>query len=363
MKFRKTLFGFLSLLVLVAANLRAEERPIQLHPKCELLPTRLLGPFVTLGDGSILAVDTAHVHVSSTGTQDWEARPLFNVAAGFAANFERAVLRTSDGVVVIAFTNAKETILKWDQDKGGPLPGNRKPVYVVRSRDDGRTWEEPRLVQDGYCGALRNMIQMRSGRIVLGCQRAVADPGRHVTLTWLSDDEGRTWRASTLIDLGKDGGFGDHGGGIEATLVELKNGRLWMLMRAPRGVFMEAFSEDGGQTWQDVRPSKIEASPAPGLLWRLESGRIALFWNRWLDRKRGLGRREQLSLAFSQDEGVTWTPPVIVAKDPTEPGDTGPEHRLSYPYAYERQPGEIWVTTGQGDLRMKLREADFVPPR
>lgn len=336
------------------------ERRILLHPQCETLPTDLLGPFVKLGDGSVLAVDDAQVHVSRDDGKTWKSWPLFQNPAKFKATFERAALRTQRGVLVYAFTNEMETVFHWDQKTKEPLPRNRKPLYVVRSFDDGRTWENPRLVQEGYCGALRKIIQLRSGRIILGTQEAASHPGRHVTFTWASDDDGATWWKSNIIDLGKSGGYGDHGGGIEATLVQLNDGRLWMLMRNRAPHFREAFSHDAGLTWTDVRDSQIEASPAPGFLLRLESGRLALFWNRWVDREKKRGRREQLSFALSHDDGKSWTAPVIVAQDPTERGDTGPEHRVSYPYVFEHKPGELWVTTGQGKLRMKLHEADFV---
>ena len=360
-----TVFIGVALMTLVGgvASLRAAaapERPIILHPKCEPLPFDFLGPFVKLGDGSVLAMDDAQVHMSHDDGKTWTARPLFKDAAKVTAREERAVLRTRSGVVVIAFSNDKEFVMKWDRTNNNPLPGHHNPVHVVRSLDDGKTWEKPRLAQAGYCGALRGMIQLRSGRIILGCQLAVTDPGRHVTFTLASDDDGVTWKQSNIIDLGKSGGYGDHGGGIEATIAQLKDGRVWMLMRNPQPFFREAFSTDEGLTWTDVRNSKIEASPAPGLLVRLQSDRLALFWNRWIDRERKLGRREQLSFALSDDDGRTWTPPVIIAKDPTAPGDTGPEHRLSYPYVYEHKPGELWVTTMQGKLRMKLRETDFV---
>ena len=74
-------------------------------------------------------------------------------------------MRTKSGVVVYAFSNAKETVFKWDQKNNQPLPEHHNPIYVVRSLDDGQTWEEPRLVQAGYCGALRNLIEPRSGRM------------------------------------------------------------------------------------------------------------------------------------------------------------------------------------------------------
>jgi len=336
-------------------------KTILLHPNCRPLATTLLGPFVKLGDGSVLAVDADRVMVSSDDGQSWEARPLFDDRGKFQCRGERAALRTRDGTLIVAFLNVKEMVFRWDQQRGGPQPGCRLPVYVVRSTDDGRTWHEPQLIQDGYCGALRTMIQLRSGRVVLGSQVAVADPGRHVCFTCVSDDEGRTWKQSNVIDLGKYGGYGDHGGGIEPTLAELRDGRLWMLIRTYRGCFTEAFSEDGGLTWKDVAPGGIEASGSPGQLRRLHGGRLVLFWNRFIDPAQRSGRREQLSMAFSEDDGKTWTEPVVVAYDPMKPGDEEPQHRLSYPYVYEHVPGELWTTTMQGPLRIKLLEDDFLP--
>lgn len=339
------------------------DKPILLDPRCEQLPTDLLGPFVKLGDGSVLAVDDTQVRVSKDEGKTWIARSLFQPAGKFQCRGERALLRTREGTLILAFLNVREMVFKWDQSKGGPQSECRLPVYITRSLDNGNTWEEPRQIQDGYCGALRNMIQLRSGHVVLASQVAVGNPGRHVSMTYVSDDEGSTWKRSNLIDLGEYGRYGDHGGGIEATLVELKDGRLWMLLRTYRGCFTEAFSEDQGLTWKDIRPSAIEASGSPGLLWRLQDGRLSLFWNRYIDKEKRTGRREQLSMAFSEDEGRTWTEPVAIAYDPMKPGDKEPQHRLSYPYVYEHIPGELWVTTMQGPLRIKLREDDFFPRR
>ncbi|NUQ62564.1 MAG: exo-alpha-sialidase [Pirellulales bacterium] len=338
-------------------------KKLLLDPRCRPLSTSLLGPFVTLGDGSVLAVDDERTMLSEDGGNTWSPRPLFRQPDKFRCRGERALLRTRDGALILAFLNSPEQVLRWDQAQGGPLPECRLPVYIVRSPDDGRTWEEPQKIQDGYCGALRTMIQLRSGRIVLGSQVAVANPGRHVSFTCVSDDEGKTWKKSNVIDLGDYGGYGDHGGGIEPTLAQLKDGRLWMLIRTYRGCFTEAFSTDEGLTWTDIRPSKIEASGSPGQLRRLQSGRLALFWNRYIDPQKKTGRREQLSIAFSEDDGATWSEPAVVAYDPMQPGDTEPQHRLSYPYVCERVPGELWVSTMQGPARIKLYEDDFFPRR
>ena len=337
------------------------DKTILIHPQCEALPMSLMGPFVKLGDGSILAADADRVLVSRDQGKTWAGQPLFAQPEKYECRGERALLQTGDGTLILAFMNEKERVFRWDQNQGGPLPECRLPVYVTRSTDDGKTWEEPQLLQDAYCGALRTIIQLRSGRVVLGCQMAVADPGRHVCFTYASDDEGKTWKQSNVIDLGKYGGYGDHGGGIEPTLAQLHDGRLWMLIRTYRGCFTEAVSDDEGLTWKDIRPSKIEASGAPGQLLRLHSGRLVLFWNRFVDKAKRTGRREQLSMAFSEDDGLTWTDPVVVAYDPMQPGDKEPQHRLSYPHVYEHVPGELWVTTMQGPLRIRLLEDDFLP--
>lgn len=339
------------------------KKTLLLHPKCEPLPAAHLGPFAKRGDNAVLAVDDSGVLVSKDDGRTWTPRPLFTDTNRFQCRGERALLRTREGTMILAFLNVKEMVLRWDQAKGGPQPGMRIPVYVTRSNDDGETWEQPQKVQDGWCGALRTMIQLRSGRVVLGCQVAVANPGRHVSFSYASDDEGRTWKKSNIIDLGKYGGYGDHGGGIEPTLSQLHDGRLWMLIRTYRGCFTEAWSSDEGLTWTDIKPGKIEASGSPGQLLRLQSGRLVLFWNRYIDKEKKTGRREQLSMAFTEDDGKTWTAPVVVAYDPMQPGDKEPDHRLSYPYVYEHVPGELWVTTFQGPLRIKLREDDFLPRR
>ena len=91
-------------------------------------------------------------------------------------------------------------------------------------------------------------------------------------------------------------------------MVELRDGRLWMLIRTYRGCFTEAWSDDEGRTWKDVAPGKIGASGSPGQLRRLHSGRLVLFWNRFIDPAKRTGRREQLSMAFSEDDGPELPP-------------------------------------------------------
>lgn len=336
---------------------------ILVDPRCSRLPTDLLGPFVKRGDGAVLAAGPQHASISRDNGRTWETRSLFRQPDRFESRGEGAMFRTRDGTVLFAFLNKKEQKIHWDQKNGGPQPDCQLPVYVIRSLDDGETWQEPQQLQTGWSGAIRQMIQLRSGNIVLISQQAVRDPGRHVSFAYVSHDEGKTWQKGEVIDLGEYGGYGDHGGGIEGTVAELRDGRLWLLLRTYRGVFTEAFSKDGGLTWHDIRPSKIAASGSPGLLSRIHDGRLVLLWNRYIDPVKKMGRREQLSMAFSEDDGKTWGEPAVIGYDPMVPGDKEPQHRLSYAYLYEHEPGQFWITTMQGPLRIALRERDFLPPR
>src|SRR3989339_1200530 len=74
-------------------------KTILLHPKCRPLAGPLLGPFVTLGDGSVLAVDESRALVSKDDGKTWSPRPLFARPQKYQARGERALLATRDGTL------------------------------------------------------------------------------------------------------------------------------------------------------------------------------------------------------------------------------------------------------------------------
>ncbi len=317
------------------------------HEKCEKLPHTLQGPFVTLADGSILSVNKTEAIRSTDGGKTWKGTPLFKDPAKFETRPERALIRTKDGTLVFAFLNQKEYHAgKWDNWNPKALREYFLPTYVMRSTDEGKTWDEPQKIQDGWCGAIRSLIQMQNGRLVLVGQDIQVHPGRHITWTHVSDDDGKTWKHGNKIDIG---GIGDHGGTMEATVVELKDGRVMMLIRTVLGRFWEAYSDDG-QFWRTIHPSRLSAVSAPAQLARLKSGRIVAVWN---DLPRAIqSRRAELSIAYSEDEGKTWSAPVIIASNP--------KMRIAYPYIYEHKPGEMWISTTFQPIAFSLKESDLL---
>jgi len=261
------------------------------------------------------------------------------------------MVRTRKGTIAIVYLDMATYKWQWDDAKRAPKGPDscRLELWAIRSPDEGKTWIDRQRLLDGYNADFTGFLQTRSGRLVATIEHLVDDPPHWVVCSFFSDDEGKTWKRSNWIDLG---GHGHHDGATEPTLAELSDGRLLMLIRTSLDRFWEAFSDDDGRYWRVIRPSGIDASSAPGFLLRLRSGRLALAWNR-LNPEGGTCKRtaaptpasevptswhrEELSLAFSADDGKTWTRPVVIAR---EKGG-----QVAYPYLFERRPGVLWVFT------------------
>lgn len=259
-----------------AADLKTASAGVELDTRLSDLPGLKMGPFVRLGDGRLLTVEDTTCQISNDQGQTWQGSRMFDDPAKFKISQERALIRTRKGTVIAAFMNNVEEHWTWDR-KLGDAPGAVLPTYVMRSLDEGKTWQPPQKLHDDWTGAIRDTLETKSGRIIFTSMKLRHNPGRHSVITYASDDEGQSWRASNIIDLG---GAGDHDGTIEATIIELKDGRILMLMRTSWMRFWRAESVDGGLTWHPLGPSDVPASSSPGMLHRLDSGRIALVWNR-----------------------------------------------------------------------------------
>jgi len=343
-------------------------------PECATWMKSLpLGPFVRLGDGGILGIDRTNAIVSYDEGKSWVSRPLFTGVQPMDVRPERAMLRTASGTIVLVFLNDAVTKWSWDKQTSLPGPGTHLPVCTIRSVDDGKTWIDLQTIYDGYSGDIHSIIQTRDGHIIAPVQELMYEEGRHALRPQWSVDDGKTWKRGNLLDIG---GRGHHDGLIEGTLEELSDGRVWMLCRTNLGRFWSGYSVDYGEYWRVLQPSDIIASSSPGTLKRLQSGKLLLVWNRpirddgsplsddvfqggdnqWSE-VRANNFRAELSAALSGDEGKTWSKPVVIARRLDAPGAS-----LAYTYVFEHKPGELWITTMQGDVRIALSEASLLSP-
>lgn len=336
-----------------------------LEPRCKPLPFASATQLIQLQDGRLLTIAGTATKTSEDDGRTWSAlQKIYDGPAPGIPNPDYSVLlKTRENVLVLVYMDASTEKFVWDSAKREATSDSTLPVWSIRSVDEGKTWTDRQKLLDGYCGALINIIQTSTGSIVAPAM-CMVDRNRHAVVSCVSKDDGKTWQKGNTIDLG---GCGDHDGAMEPTVAELSNGRLLMLIRTNLDRFWEAYSDDGGRYWREIRPSKIDASSSPGCLLRLASGRLALVWNRLYvegndstarrggnNQSEGMASwdREELSLAFSEDDAKTWSKPVVVARQPGA--------WLSYPFAIERRPGELWIVTRfTTKTCFSLRESDF----
>ena len=292
----------------------------------------VLGPaLVKLGDGAVMSVFSTptsyagkpgQCYIAGRTTRDggktWEPlRELTRLPAGRSSH--PTVQRMRDGSIHLFFLG----FIKSGFKDGNPIPECRSDLWTSRSTDDGKSWSDPQMIYQGYTGSTNGAAETRNGNIVVPFSHYVSNPGRLVSMAVVSSDGGKTWKPGTELDIG---GAGDHDGALEPCVVELKDGRVWMLIRTTKGRFWESFSTDGGLVWSPPQATSIESAMAPGHLARLADGKLALAWNR------PHGQRSELHLALSTDEGKTWSPSLVVARG-----------YATYPFILEPNPGDLWV--------------------
>jgi len=326
------------------------------HPLCRPLAIGCDGPFVELKDGSLMTVDNGGVQVSKDNGKTWsEKRPVHEGVDGLRGGRAPAtayIVRTTSGALVMVYLDATTYKFIWNTETNQPRDGCRLEVWAVRSLDGGKTWIDRQRILKGYNPNFFGFIQIDNGRLVACVPHLVRDPGRYVACSLTSDDDGETWKRSNLIDLG---GHGHHSGAMEPTVAQLSDGRLLMMIRTHWGRFWEAYSEDGGLSWRTIQPSSLESSSAPGYLLMLDSGRLAIVSN-------GKEGRRELLLRFSEDDAKTWSDEVVIVRQ-----NIG---EISYPYFWQRRPGELWITVGRASktgglrtpwpVRLQVNEDEFL---
>ena len=158
----------------------------------------------------------------------------------------------------------------------------------------------------------------------------------------ISTDEGKTW---TLHGAVKSKPWA-----LENMITELKNGRLWMLIRTNSGVLWQSHSTDKGRTWSDGNPSSIKSPGSRFYIRRLSSGNLLL-----INHHKFTGR-SHLTAQLSTDDGATWNDGLLL----DERGS------VSYPDGVQDKHGLIWITydrdrNGAGEILLaKFREEDVV---
>jgi len=221
---------------------------------------------------------------------------------------------------------------------------SRCDLWHAMSPDLGKTWSPVQRIdfQHTYTGATNSVIQLKSGRILVPLEFfSSRTTGKFITTCVYSDDGGRTWRKSRS-DIVVDSGHRDiESGACEPVAVELKDGRIWMLIRTQTGYEYESFSSDGGETWSEPVQSRFISTNSPVQLLRLHDGRIVIVWNNCTfgNLKDFRGDRAVLNAAISADDGKTWQGYREVAR-------LNVSGVVCYPFMCETPDGKVLLRAG-----------------
>lgn len=154
------------------------------------------------------------------------------------------------------------------------------------------------------------------------------DPLRGVNL-FVSTDAGETWNRRGRVAMPNPSWH-------EPMVVELRDGRLWMLARTQKGI-VQTFSDDRGRTWAEpVYPAGIKQPAARFHFRRLASGRILLVkhGDRIDAHPAENHGRVMLSAWLTEDEGTTWQGGLVL------------DNRVgvSYPDGFQGPDGRIYIS-------------------
>lgn len=204
-------------------------------------------------------------------------------------------------------------------------------VYVFRSTSPDGPWT-CKKISDNLTHLQRLPLPLKKWKRWINVGQRRLEDNRLHPIVLLSDDDGENWRESVLPVPPVFEPAYPHKGvrwqdpGVEPAFAETPSGKIIMLLRTSKDVHYECFSEDGGETWSEMKPSIFYAVATMPGIYSLSDGRMLAIWNNTCPLPE-LDHREQFKLtpdeisgvwedvftnrdaihgAISEDEGKTW---------------------------------------------------------
>jgi Neuraminidase (sialidase) len=195
-------------------------------------------------------------------------------------------------------------------------------VFMRTSSDECATWSSPTTCTSGPGYFLIDndcVIQLKSGRLLFPVARHESPPkgesDRGQVICFYSDDNGASWHSSKKP---LEAMANSHSGLKNPVVVELKDGRLMMLMVIHLHPLYRSYSTDRGESWSPPEKTDLATPVSTASIKRIPStGDLLLVWN---DHSQidpaAKNNRTPLVAAVSSDEGKTWPIRKTIYHDP-----------------------------------------------
>lgn len=206
--------------------------------------------------------------------------------------------------------------------------GENAPIGYRYSDDDGHHWSEVRLIRPVNDPDFRGMSVMRmcetdAGTWLLGSHEGDWSYSPLITRQYIlrSEDQGKTWE---VLPKPRHGGWGvlSHSRMDEGRPINIGGGEVYLMMRTPAGHLWETRSEDDGKTWSRPAPTPLIHPDAPPMLFKLSDQKTlaAFHHNRHAKAEyvgltgqmEGQKDRSEIWVSLSEDGGRTWSVPRFV---------------------------------------------------
>lgn len=220
-------------------------------------------------------------------------------------------------------------------------------IFSENSQEASPGWSEPQRIANGVM--MNKPTALSSGDWLLPiavwshhpAPYLYSLPEEEFSSVYVSRDEGKTFSFLGKSDV-------PNRTCDEHMIVERKDGSLWMLVRRRDGIG-EAFSRDGGKTWDSAPDIVLPGPNARFHIRRLLSGRLLLI------NHHEFTRRSHLTAMLSDDDGLTWPHKVLL----DERADA------AYPDAVESPDGKIHIIydrrrVGEGEILLQTLTEDEI---
>lgn len=219
-----------------------------------------------------------------------------------------ALGQLQDGTVLLSYAVAQNY-----DETGLKFKGTRKDrvfdgVYVMRSKDKGRTWSSPVRSEaihrfytgQGLVSPYGKMAQLPDGTVLMAVYFEFFNERGFQSFVFRSHDSGATWTEPALIGAGFN----------ETSIAVMPSGDVLAALRAGKGQSLSvARSRDGGRTWsQPEQVTRDLQHPADLIL--LKNRHVLLAYG---ERNAPRGVKAMLST----DNGQTWNKasPITLVND------------------------------------------------